>query len=76
MPVDYAEYLDKSDEELIRNFTGGEPGSPHSEAVRVVLDTRNARRMADMTDSIKLATWIIAAMAAIQAISAAVDVYY
>ena len=76
MPVDYAEYLDKSDEELIRNFTGGQPGSPHSEAMRVVIDTRNARRMADMTDSIKLATWIIAGMAAIQAISAVASIYY
>ena len=58
--TDYAEYLKKTDEELIRKFTDTWPGEV--ENIKIILDVRNAGKMANLTK------WI-AVMVGIQALT-------
>ncbi|MDA2938169.1 hypothetical protein MYX75_07910 [Acidobacteria bacterium AH-259-A15] len=58
---DYVQFLKKSDKELVKEFTGADPGTPYAEKVKIILEVKNARRMARLT-------WWIAAMAVIQGV--------
>jgi len=73
--MEYSKYWNESDKEVWKAAIGGEPGSNDFEYLKLLLETRNAERVARFTNGLKWATIVLAIFTAVQVVLVGLNVY-
>ncbi len=74
--MSFANFIKKSDEDLLFEYLDGQKGSESSENAKFILETRNAQRLSEysnglvrVTKGLQVATWVLVLFTLIQALA-------